>query len=283
MNPVSDRVKKRLKIQTLLKLGWSKRAICTELKCGSDTYHRWKKRFAEGESEQDRRHSGRKRKVTPAIEKKIVRHMEGKKKRSLRKTVKWLKKKKVSYSKDSVHRIVKREGLHPYHRRKQPKLTGGHEARRVEFARNYRRFNWERTLMTDETEFSLIPTSNPRNDVVWARNRDEVPPVDQQAHSPTLRFWAGASSLGRTKLHFFSGNLNGVGYRKILEKALPEMKKIFGDQKWTFQHDGASAHKDKKTNDWLEENVPNFIPSGPQGEWPANSPDLNWMENILGL
>ena len=62
-----------------------------------------------------------------------------------------------------------------------------------------------------------------------------------------MRFWAGAPSLGRTKLHFFTGNLNGVGYRKILQKALPEMKKIFGDQKWTLQHDGASAHKDKKT------------------------------------
>ncbi len=107
MNPVSERVKKILKLQTLLQLGWSKRAICAELKCGSGTYHRWKKRFAEGESEQDRRHSGRKRKVTPAMEKKIVRHMEGKTKRSLRKTAKWLKKKKVSYSKDSVHRIVK--------------------------------------------------------------------------------------------------------------------------------------------------------------------------------
>jgi hypothetical protein len=137
--------------------------------------------------------------------------------------------------------------------------------------------------MTDESEFSLRPTSNPRNDIVWARTREEVPPIEQEAHSPSVRFWAGASALGRTKLHFFSGNLNGVEYRKILEKALPEMKKIFGVKKWTFQHDGASAHKDKKTNAWLEANVPNFIKSGPQGDWPAKSPDLNWIENIFGI
>src|SRR4051812_42125419 len=34
------------------------------------------------------------------------------------------------------------------------------------------------------------------------------------------------------------------------------------------------------TNEWLEQNVPNYIESGPHGEWPANSPDLNPIEQV---
>ena len=52
---------------------------------------------------------------------------------------------------------------------------------------------------------------------------------------------------------------------------------------WTYQHDGASAHKAKSVNKWLEENVPAHNTSGPTGEWPANSCDITWIENVWGI
>jgi len=82
----------------------------------------------------------------------------------------------------------------------------------------------------------------------------------------------------------YKDDLTGPKYLALLKKAKPDFDKIFGsgNRSWTFVHDGASPHKARMTNEWLEQNVPNYIESGPHGEWPANSPDLNPIEQVGG-
>ena len=46
---------------------------------------------------------------------------------------------------------------------------------------------------------------------------------------------------------------------------------------WWFQHDGDSKYTAKKTQDWLKLHVPRFVT---KDEWPANSPDINLIENV---
>jgi hypothetical protein len=135
--------------------------------------------------------------------------------------------------------------------------------------------------MTDESDFNLFARTNRKNDVVWARSIEEVPPMEVVKHAAGVKVWAGVSANGRTKLHFYKGTIGAKQYIKILQKAKLGMEKAMeDDEDWCFQHDAASAHKAKITNAWLEENVPEHITSGPQGDWPGNSPDLNWIENV---
>jgi len=246
---VADRIKRRVRIQKLLELGYSIGAICDEEQCSRMTVLRWKKRLQEGEGEQDRPRRGRPRKLTPALKRQVIDRAEGKRHVSNRNTAAWLQRKGMSVSRETVRRTLKEDGLYPFHRRRQQRLTQKQKRRRVAFARQYMDLDWERTLMTDETEFLLVPRGNSKNDVVWVRNVEDVPPIEQDAHSASVRVWAGVSALGRTSLHFYDGNLNGERYRELLVEALPEMQQIFGDADWTFQHDGATSHSNKKTNE----------------------------------
>ena len=66
----------------------------------------------------------------------------------------------------------------------------------------------------------------------------------------------------------------------------PVAEDVFGDEEWTFQRDGAPAHKAIETQDFLRDNCPDVITvdphwQNPTGEWPPNSPDLNLLNYFV--
>ncbi len=58
---------------------------------------------------------------------------------------------------------------------------------------------------------------------------------------------------------------------------LPSADKLYGDADFIFQQDLAPAHTAKVTKSWFNDHGVTVL------DWPANSPDLNPVENLWGI
>ncbi len=63
-----------------------------------------------------------------------------------------------------------------------------------------------------------------------------------------------------------------------MNELLAWAQKHFKEEKLTFQQDSAPAHKLRSTQDWIGDNLPDFISSQ---EWPPYSPDLNHLDYLI--
>ena len=270
------------------------RAIAKTVGCGPATVARWVLKFKEAKDARipdniavlDEPRPGAPTKLTKVIGKAIIKFTEGKCNRHLSAIRVHIQRRfGVVLTRGRIEQYLIAQGLKPFRPQKQPLLLPQQKKKRVKFARRRLNHDWRMTLFTDETEFLLHPkTTNKKNNVVWARRREGVPPLEVKQYSAKVRVWGGVSAQGHTRLLIYKDDLTGPKYLALLKKAKPDFDKIFGsgNRSWTFVHDGASPHKARMTNEWLEQNVPNYIESGPHGEWPANSPDLNPIEQVWG-
>lgn len=264
-------------IDTLQKEGKTQKVIAEKAGCSQSAVSKHIRGNVTG-----RKKCGRKRCTTNRDDRNLEKIVKRRRFKNLRELQQEWSKTGVTASRATTHRRLKEKGYNSRIPGVKPLLNKRQRQKRLTWAKqkkNWTVAQWSKVLFSDESK-CCISFGN-QGVRVWRKRGEAQSPscLKSSVKFPqSVMVWGAMSSAGVGSLCFIKSKVNAVVYQEILEHfMLPSADKLYGENNFIFQHDLAPAHSAKTTASWFADHNITVL------DWPANSPDLNPIENLWGI
>ncbi len=187
--------------------------------------------------------SGRKRKLSHAAERRLVRMVKSQPRITKKQVCKDLEADGTQVSVSTVKRVLHRHGLRGCRARKKPLLQKRHLKTRLKFAADHMdkdKTFWRKVLWSDETKIELFGHNTQQ--YVWRRKgeafnpRNTMPTVKHGGGS--IMLWGCFAASGTGSLQKVNGIMKKEDYLQILQENLkPSARRLGLGRSWVFQQD----------------------------------------------
>ena len=239
---------------------------------------RWNSRYKVRGFVETKHNGGGPPKTSKTTDRRLVRFVKKNPFATARDVIKELE---LKVSKNTVRRRLDIAGLLCYIAAKKPFISEKNRQSRSEFAHAHKNWiveQWSLILWGDESKFNLRHSDGKkhvRRPKCKRLNPSYTKAAFKQGGGKGVMIWGCFSSIsGLGPLFQINGIMDRFVYRDILEKQMVPFADDSMPLRWQFQQDNDPKHTSKLIKNWFNTNQISLL------KWPANSPDLNPIENL---